>query len=155
MATREATKCIAFLESLRIPQGINAGKALKLAPFQKQFVRGALGKGIDVAALSIGRGGAKTALSAGIALGALLGTWDSQPRREILIAARTRDQGRIALDFAVQFSESLPDDIRRQLIIRRSPRLEIEYEGDGGGHFLRAIAADGKSALGSGLITRI
>ena len=34
-------------------------------------------------------------------------------------------------------------------MIRRIPRLEIEYEGDGGGHFVRAIAADGKTALGS------
>lgn len=33
--------------------------------------------------------------------------------------------------------------------VRRSPRLEIAYDGDGGGHFIRAIAADGKSALGS------
>lgn len=29
------------------------------------------------------------------------------------------------------------------------PRPEIGYEGDGGGHVLRVIAADGKSALGS------
>src|SRR3546814_5940441 len=28
------------------------------------------------------------------------------------------------------------------------PRLESEYEGDGGGHVIRAIAADGKSARG-------
>ena len=34
------------------------------------------------------------------------------------------------------------------MIFRRAPRLEIEFEGDGGGHVLRVIAADGKSALG-------
>ena len=39
--------------------------------------------------------------------------------------------------------------MQKELTFRRSPRLEIEYEGDGGGHFLRAIAADGKSALGT------
>ena len=39
--------------------------------------------------------------------------------------------------------------MQRGLIYRRSPRLEIEWEGDGGGHVVRAIAADGKSALGS------
>ena len=32
--------------------------------------------------------------------------------------------------------------------MRRAPRLEIEFHGDGGGHLLRVIAADGKSALG-------
>jgi phage terminase large subunit-like protein len=40
--------------------------------------------------------------------------------------------------------------VQAGLIFRRSPRLEIEYQGDGGNHVLRAVAADGKSALGSG-----
>lgn len=144
-----ATKATQFLQSLRIPEGPSAGNPLKLAPFQKQFVKGALAEDINIAVLSIGRGNAKTALSSGIALGALLGEWDRQPRREILIAARTRDQAKIAWDFVAGFARSLPEEIQAQLIYRRSPRLEIEFEGDGGGHVLRAIAADGKSALGS------
>ncbi len=146
---KPATKAIRFLESLSIPEGPKAGDPIKLAPFQKQFVKGALADGVNVACLSIGRGNAKTALSAGIALGAVMGKWDAQPRREILIAARVRDQARIAFDFVVGFIRSLPEDDQKQFIIRRSPRLEIEFEGDGGGHFIRAIAADGKTALGS------
>jgi phage terminase large subunit-like protein len=142
-------KAIRFLENLKIPQGDLAGTPLKLAPFQKQFVEGALADGISSAILSIGRGNAKTALSAGIALGGLLGVWDRQPRREVLIAARTRDQGKTAYDFVMGFCEYLPLEIQRRLIFRRAPRLEIEYEGDGGGHILKVIAADGKSALGS------
>ena len=146
---KASTKAIRFLEALAIPEGPKAGQLVKLAPFQKQFVRGALADGVNVAVLSIGRGNAKTALSAGIALGAVLGEWDRQPRREILIAARTRDQARIAFDFVVGFMRSLPEDLQKEFTVRRSPRLEVEYEGDGGGHFIRAIAADGKSALGS------
>ncbi len=146
---KASTKAIRFLESLSIPEGPKAGQAVKLAPFQKQFVKGALADGVNVACLSIGRGNAKTALSAGIALGAVKGIWDRQPRREILIAARTRDQARIAFDFVVGFIRSLPEDEQAAFTIRRSPRLEIEYDGDGGGHFVRAIAADGKTALGS------
>jgi len=146
---KASTKAIRFLESLSIPEGPKAGQAVKLAPFQKQFVKGALADGVNVACLSIGRGNAKTALSAGIALGAVKGVWDRQPRREILIAARTRDQARIAFDFVVGFIRSLPEDEQAAFTIRRSPRLEIEYDGDGGGHFVRAIAADGKTALGS------
>lgn len=140
---------IEFLESLKIPEGPKAGQPIQLAPFQKQFVEGALAENTQVAVLSIGRGNAKTALSSGIALGALLGAWDAQPRREIIIAARTRDQGRIAFNFAVAFCETLPVDIRQHLVFRKNPRLEIEYEGDGGGHVLKVIAADAKSALGS------
>lgn len=146
---KASTAAIRFLENLKIPEGPRAGQALKLAPFQRQFVKGALADGVNTACLSIGRGNAKTALSAGLALGAVMGVWDRQPRREILIAARTRDQARIAFDFVVGFIRSLPDDDQKAFTIRRSPRLEIEYDGDGGGHFIRAIAADGKTALGS------
>ena len=141
-------KAIRFLEALKVPEGPKAGKKLKLAPFQKQFVRGALAKEISVAALSIGRGNAKTALSSGLGLGALLGELDNQPRREIVIAAKTRDQGRIAWNFVEGFSRSLPDETQKALTFRRAPRLEIEYEGDGGGHVLRVLASDAKNALG-------
>ncbi len=145
---KASTLAIRFLETLRIPEGPRAGEQIKLAPFQKQFVKGALADGFNVAVLSIGRGNAKTALSAGIALGAVMGKWDRQPRREIVIAARTRDQGRIAFDFAVGFMRSLSEDEQALFKVRSSPRLEIEYTGDGGGHVIRVIAADGKSALG-------
>ncbi len=145
---KPATVATQFLQSLSIPEGPSAGQPVKLAPFQRQFVKGALDPAVNVAVLSIGRGNAKTALSAGIALCALLGEWDKQPRREVVIAARTRDQARIAWDFAAGFARSLPEELQMQLKFRRSPRLEIEFEGDGGGHFMRAIAADGKTALG-------
>ena len=138
-----------FLETLKIPEGPKAGFQVQLAPFQQNFVAGAMADDITAAVLSIGRGNAKTALSAGIALGGLIGIWDRQPRREILIAARTRDQGNTAYQFAAGFAGSLPLEIQRRLIFRRAPRLEIEYEGDGGKHILRVLAADGKSALGS------
>lgn len=145
----DSAKAIAFLETLRVPEGKRAGKPLKLAGFQKRFVRGALKRQTAVAVLSIGRGNGKSALSAGLALGALVGAWDSQPRREVLIAARTRDQARIAWEFAAGFARTLPEDVQAALIFRRNPRLEIEFEGDGGGHLLRVIASDAKNALGS------
>ena len=146
---KASSKAVRFLETLTVPEGPHAGKPLKLAPFQRRFVKGALADSVSVACLSIGRGNAKTALAAGLALGALLGAWDRQPRRTVLIAARTRDQARIAFDFVVGFVEGLPEELREQLRIRRNPRLEVEFDGDGGGHLLRAIAADGKTALGS------
>ena len=146
---KPSTAAVRFLETLKIPEGPKAGQPVKLAPFQKQFVRGALADGINVGVLSIGRGNAKTALSAGIALGALMGAWDRQPRREILIAARTRDQARIAFEFVVGFIRGLREEDQAKFIVRRSPRLEVEFDSDGGGHVIRAIAADGKTALGS------
>lgn len=146
----DAAKAIRFLETLEVPEGPRAGRRLELAPFQRRFVEGALDPANALAVLSVGRGNAKSALSAGLALGALLGIWDRQPRRDVILAARTRDQARVAWNFAAAFTRSLPDDVQRQLTFRRSPRLEIEFNGDGGEHVIRAIAADGKSALGSG-----
>ncbi len=146
---KDSTKAIRFLETLSVPEGPKAGERLKLAPFQKQFVKGALAEDVNVAVLSIGRGNAKTALSAGLALGAIKGVWDRQVNREIILAARTRDQAQIAFNFVLGFIRSLDEDEQEAFIIRRSPKMEIEYEGDGGGHVIRAIAADGKSALGS------
>lgn len=137
-----------FMESLKIPEGPNAGKPVSLAPFQAQFIDGAMAPDTASAVLSIGRGNGKSAITAGLALGGLIGIWDRQRRREIVAAARTRDQGRIIWDFVAGFAASLPLELQRRLIYRRAPRLEIEFEGDGGGHVLRVIAADGKSALG-------
>ena len=139
----------AFLETLTIPEGPLAGETLKLAEYQERFVRGALADGVNIACLSVGRGNAKTAISAGIALSSLLGIGDPQPRRLIVIAARTRDQARIAFDFVVSFIEAKGDELGDEIHIRRAPRLEIEYSGDGGGHILRCISADSKSALGT------
>jgi hypothetical protein len=71
---------------------------IKLAPYQRQFLKGSLARGTSFAALSLARGGGKSALTGGIALGHLLGEIDPQPARECLVAARTRDQGRIVYD---------------------------------------------------------
>lgn len=146
---KESTAAIRFLERLEIPEGPLAGRKLKLAPFQKTFVKGALSPETNFGVLSVGRGNAKTALASGIALGALLGEWDRQPRREILIAARTAEQGRIAWQFAAGFCRSLPDDTQKKFTFRRSPRLELEYEDENGGHVLRVLPADGKTVLGT------
>ena len=145
----DARKALDFLESLHVPEGPKAGQPLKLAKFQKDFVRGALRKTTAVAVLSVGRGNGKSALTGGIALGALLGVWDKQPRREILVAARTRDQARIVWDYCCGLATSLPEEQQLQLSYRRNPHQEIEFTGDGGGHVLRCIAADPKNCLGA------
>lgn len=142
-----AETVINFLETLQIPEGKTAGEPLTLAEYQKRFIRGAMDEAIMVACLSIGRGNAKTALAAGIGLGATMGVWDDQPRREIILAARNRDQAKIAFNFIVGFIESLPEGEQELFVIRRGAKLEVEYQANGGG-LARCIAADGKSILG-------
>lgn len=118
-----------------------------LAEFQKKFVRGALAEGVMVGCLSIGRGNAKTALSAGLSLAALMGVWDDQPKREIIFAARNRDQAKTAFNFLLGFIEALPEEEQELFTVRRGSKLEVEYSANGGG-LARVIAADGKSILG-------
>lgn len=146
-ASKEAMAALRFLPTLVVPEGRTAGKPLKLARYQKDFVKGAFGKDIAAGVLSIGRGNAKTALSAGIALGHLMGEIAPQPKREIIFAARNRDQAKIAFGFLVGFVEGLPEEQQEQFTIRRGSKLEVETAEAGGG-LARVIAADGKSILG-------
>ncbi|PYC48190.1 terminase [Litorivita pollutaquae] len=145
--TKQGAAAIEFLENLTIPEGKQAGNRVKLAKYQKAFINGALKKDVMVACLSIGRGNGKTALSAGLALADVMGVLSEQPKREVILAARNRDQARIAFQFIVGFVERLPDDLQEQFTIRRGSKLEVEFSGKGGG-IARCIAADGKSILG-------
>lgn len=146
-ASKDATAALRFLSRLTVPEGRMAGKRLKLASFQRDFVRGAFAKDTAVALLSIGRGNAKTALSAGIGLGHLMGEIACQPKREIIFAARNRDQAKTAFGFLVGFIEGLPEEEREQFTIRHGSRLEVETSMNGGG-LARVIPADGRSILG-------
>lgn len=142
-----AETVIEFMRCLKIPEGPKAGQQLLLAEYQKKFIRGAMAPGVMVGVLSIGRGNAKTATSAGIGLGALMGVWDAQPKREVIIAARNRDQAKTAFQFVVGFIEGLPEAEQELFTVRRGYKLEVEYNANGGG-LLRVIPADGKSILG-------
>ncbi|MGR3743930.1 MAG: terminase large subunit domain-containing protein, partial [Pseudooceanicola nanhaiensis] len=142
-----AELAISFIETLKIPEGPRAGAPLRLANFQKDLIRGLYGDGVMVAVQSIARGNAKTATAAAIALSELMGITDPQPKREIIFAARNRDQSRVAFNLMLGLIESLPDAERELFTIRRGSRLEVEYSGNGGG-LARCIAADAKSILG-------
>jgi len=150
---RAGSAAIGFLRSLRVPEGKNAGKPLKTVKFQNDFIRGALRKDVELGILCVARGGGKSALSAGMGLGALLGVWDAQPRRNVIVAANTREQGAIVKNYAQALCQYLPPEVQRGLIFRRAPRLEIEWTGDGGGHVLQVVPADGKVVLGTGAQT--
>lgn len=70
-----------------------------------------------------------------------------QPKREIIFAARNRDQAKTAFGFLVGFIQGLPEDHQDAFIIRRGSRLEVETEINGGG-IARVVPADGRSILG-------
>jgi phage terminase large subunit-like protein len=147
-ALTDADKALAFLESLKVPEGRSSGKPLRVAPFQASFVHGLLAPENQIGVLSVGRGNGKSALTAGLALGCLTGAWDTQPRRTIFAVARTRDQARIVHDYTCGLALSLPSKMRANIQIRRGSRLEVEYSDASGPHLLRVLPADAKSSLG-------
>ena len=90
-------RAISFLRLLKMPEGKDDGKPLKLAGFQGKFDKVALAAKVMVGVLSNGRGNAKTALSAGLALAELVGALEvePQPPREVIFAAGNRDRARV------------------------------------------------------------
>lgn len=146
---KTSTKVKRFAKSLSVPTGRLAGEQIKLAPYQNKFIDGAYGPGINVGVLSVGRGNGKSTLSAILALGELVGDWSDAKEREILIAAKTQQQAQICWHYVVSLSKTLPEDVQAAITIRRQPRFEIQFDDENGPHILRAISADGKSALGT------
>ena len=145
--SKKASQALAFFRKLKVPTGRLAGKPVKLGKFQREFIIGSLKPGISIAALCIARGQGKTALSAGIALGYLMGEIDPQPKPGITFAARNRDQARHAFDFLVGYIQTSFDEAEQDnFIIRRGSKLEVEYVPNGG--LARCIASDGKTHLG-------
>jgi phage terminase large subunit-like protein len=144
--TYNGTTAARFIESLKVPEGKLSGQHIRLAQFQRDFIAGAVDKKTAMACLSVGRGNGKSTLTAGLGLGALLGIWDNQPRREILVAARVRDQASVVFTYVLGLIASLPDELQNQITVRRGAKLEFEFDG-GGGHILRCIAAEPKNAL--------
>lgn len=142
-----AEKTLAFIRSLRVPEGPLHGQNFNLAPFQERFIRGVLDPETMVAMLSVGRGQGKSMLSAALALAHVMGVSDDQPRRQVVIAARVKEQARISWEYVQAIVGLLSEEEQARFTFRQAPRLEISYDGAGGG-MIRAVAADAKNLLG-------
>lgn len=127
------------------PEGEHVGKPLKLAPFQKKFIKAVYDNkhGTRRAYLSIARKNGKTALIAGILLAHLVGP-EAKLNSQIVSGAQSRDQAALVFNLAakmVQLSPELSGIVR---IVPSGKRLiglplNVEY---------RALAADGTTAHG-------
>lgn len=144
-----AQAAIKFLETLRIPEGPHAGEKLKLAPFQRAFIRGAFKPGTQTAVLTVARGNGKSGLTAGLALAELLGVLGRQPRREIVCAARTQAQARIVWEFMQGLARGLPESLQEAMHWRRAPYAEVAFDDEAGQHVCRCISATPRNALGT------
>ena len=97
-----AAETIAYLGGLTIGQGRLAGQPFRAMGWQRRFCRGALAPGVAEACLTLGRGGGKSTLIAGIGCAALDGPL-MQPEAEILIVASSHEQGQIIFRHVLRF----------------------------------------------------
>ena len=93
---------IRYLAGLTVSQGRRAGEPFTVLPWQRRFIRGSFGPGVQSAALSVARGNGKTALLSGIAAATLDGPL-AVPRGETVIVASSFEQARIAFEHVVAF----------------------------------------------------
>lgn len=145
-AAGRAAKVIAFIEKFCLaPEGEHVGEPVKLAPFQKRFIRKVYDNphGTRRAYLSIARKNGKTALIAGIVLAHLVGP-EAKQNSQIVSGARSREQAGQVFKYAakmVALSPVLSGIIR---IIPSGKRLiglplNVEY---------CALSAEAKTAHG-------
>lgn len=109
-----ADQMIAFLQSLPVVSGLKAGRKMELLPFQEDFIRAVYGprdaegrRIVRLGALSVARGGGKTALLSGMSLAHLLGPM-SEPYGEVYCAAVDREQSGILFRMSKAFIEATP-----------------------------------------------
>ena len=129
----------------RTPEGQHVGKPIKLAPFQKKFIKDIYDNphGTRRAYLSIARKNGKSALIAGLLLAHLIGP-EAKLNSQIISGARSRDQAALVFNLAAKMVTLNPTLQGLVRIIPSGKRLiglrkNVEY---------RALAADGTTAHG-------
>ncbi len=125
-------RCVKFIELYcRSPKGQGHGEPLKLAPFQKAFLRQALGSGIDIAVLATPRGNGKSSLGGAVAVWALFDD-DATGSPQVPIIATTVGQAiRSCYGVAVAMIKAEPELLKRSLIYTgiATPRVVTPFNG--------------------------
>lgn len=141
-----ADRIIAFLERHCLtPDGAQVGRPLRLAEFQKRFIRDVYDNpaGTRRAILSVSRKNGKSGLVAGLLLAHLVGP-EARQNAQIVSGAMSRDQAALVFNLAAKMVQMSP---KLSAIVRIVPSgkrliglpLNTEY---------RALAADGRTAHG-------
>jgi phage terminase large subunit-like protein len=141
-----AEKVILFIETYcRVPEGSKVGQPLKLADFQKKFIREIYDNKHSTkrAYLSISRKNGKSGLIACLLLAHIAGP-EAKHNSQIVSGARSRDQAALVFKLASKMVSLSPDLQKVIKIIPSSKMLiglnrNVEY---------RALAADGTTAHG-------
>jgi len=127
-------RAIRFIETYcRSPKGEGHGQPVKLARFQKDFLRKALADSVDIAVLATPRGNGKSTLGGALAVWALFDD-DATGSPQVPIVATTIGQGiRSCYGVAVSMIKAEPELLRRSLIYTgiSTPRVTVPFnEGE-------------------------
>ena len=140
-------RLVRWLRTLTVTQGRHTGTPFTVLPWQSRFIRGAFAPGIDQAGLSVGRGGGKTTLLAGVGLATVMEDAPlHHPRGECLVVASSLDQARLLIDHVVAFGGDALQDKKRFRVLNSHQKAWIENRATGAR--LRAIGSDYKRAHG-------
>jgi phage terminase large subunit-like protein len=132
--TKRHLRAIKFIEAYcKPPKGTGHGQRLRLAPFQKAFLRQALADDVDIAVLGTPRGNGKSSLGGALAVWALFDD-DATGSPQVPIVATTIGQAiRSCYGVAVSMIRAEPELVSRALIYTgvSTPRVTVPFnEGE-------------------------
>ena len=141
---------IDFIETLRVPEGMDQGAPLIMRPWQKDIIMPVYGpvdeNGIRIvrkAIYSVAKKNGKTPLIAGIALGHLIGP-EAKSNEQLYSAAFERDQAALTYRYMKQMIEM--DEELSDLTIIRTATKEIEARSNGS--IYKALSSEARSKHG-------
>ena len=115
---------VEYIGRLPITQGEGIGQPMRLYPWERRFIRGALAPDVEESALSVGRGCGKTVLVSALACAALDGPLSAR-RGETVIVASSFDQARISFEHIRGFlAERIEADPNTLAAFRTAPEIE-------------------------------
>jgi phage terminase large subunit-like protein len=142
----DAQKVIRFIDQfILVPEGTHVGKPLKLAEFQKQFIRDVYDNpnGTRRAILSIARKSGKTGLISALMLAHIIGPMRKQ-NSQIISAAMSRDQAALVFNLASKMLDMQPAFQGLYRTVQSSKQI---YGLKANVHY-KALSAEGTTAHG-------
>lgn len=141
-----AERNIAWIEArCRVPEGMHAGRPLKLRPWQREEVRRIYDNehGTRMAVISFARKNGKTALAACLLLLHLCGP-EAKPNTQLVSAAQSREQAALLFKLAARMIRLNPD--MNDNITIRDHAKELHYPDLGTEY--RALSSEAGTAYG-------
>jgi len=141
-------RAVRFIQTYcRPPKGKGHGQPLKLAGFQKAFLRKALANGIDAAVLQTPRGNGKSSLGGALAVWAVFDDDETGAPQVPIIATTIGQAIRSCYGVAVAMIRSEPELLRRSLIYTGVATPRVMVPGNGGELFPISNDVDGLQGL--------